>query len=95
MQTIHKYQLAAVESITIHTPAQIEPLCIALQNGVPCLWARVEDNEGLVTRKVFCVDTGNAVPPGTVYLGTVQMGVYVWHFFLEVLSTPQKEQIDD
>ena len=41
MQTIHKYQLSVVESITIHTPAQIEPLCIALQNGIPCLWAKV------------------------------------------------------
>ena len=83
MQTIHKYQLAAVESITIHTPAQIEPLCVALQNGVPCLWAKVEPNERLVPRKVFCVATGGPVPSPTVYLGTVGMSVYVWHFFME------------
>ena len=98
MQTIHKYQLsAATASITIHTPAEIEPLCVMLQNGWPYLWAKIEvdSSETLVPRTIYCVGTGNRVPPGTVYLGTVQMGVYVWHFFMEVVRTPQKEKIDD
>ena len=96
MQTIYKYQLGEDTTI-IHTPKRIEPLCVMLQNGWPYLWAKIEvdSSETLVPRTIYCVGTGNRVPPGTVYLGTVQMGVYVWHFFMEVVRTPQKEKIGD
>lgn len=85
MQTIYKYPLAE-ETITIHTPKRMEPLCVMLQDDWPYLWARVQVNpsEPLVPRTIYCQGTGKALPPvPTTYLGTVQMGVYVWHFFME------------
>ena len=85
MQTIYKYELAE-QTTVIHTPKQIEPLCVMLQNGCPYLWAKVEVNpsETLVPRTIYCVGTGYALPPYvTIYLGTVQMGIYVWNFFME------------
>ena len=82
---IHKYPLQWEESQTIRVPAGIEPLALQPQNGVPTLWAKADEDAILEPRMVRIFGTGApmSADPGR-YLGTIQAGSFVFHFFMEV-----------
>lgn len=85
MRTIHKYPLVIIPSEqVIETYALMIPLAVQLQNGHPTLWYQVYTASPRVYRTVHIVGTGHEVPPDCDYIGTVQIGSYVWHFYLEV-----------
>jgi hypothetical protein len=88
VSTIYKYPLVMVDVQSIRLPRGARPLCVQLQDETPCLWVEVEPHRAGHNAKVFIVGTGHGVPNEAVkYLSTVQMGVFVWHFYIgEVLS---------
>ena len=83
--TIHKYPLKWEETQIIDVPPGAEPLALQAQNGVPTLWAKVNEDAILEPRTVRIFGTGAPMPadPGR-YLGTIQAGCFVFHFFMEV-----------
>jgi len=83
MKKIYKYDVAIVECQLIPMPLGAKILSIALQNGEVKIWAMVNPEEGvLVPRHILLVGTGQRVEDDAqTFLGTVNMGAFVWHFF--------------
>lgn len=79
---IFKYPLEFVAEQTIEMPENICVLALQTQRGQPCIWAMVDPKEKLLPRKIIMRGTGNEfrdLKPR--YIGTVQEGIFVWHFF--------------
>jgi hypothetical protein len=66
-------------------PQGAQCLTVQIQRGGACLWAIVDPAAPVVYRHVRIAGTGHPAPPEADYLGTLQMGDYVWHYFLEQL----------
>lgn len=85
METIWKYELEVVGSQEIKLPTGFEVLSVQVQNGIPCLWVRVDALRPTHKTEIIIHGTGHPVPDTTgKYLGTFQMngGALVWHVFL-------------
>jgi hypothetical protein len=87
--SIWKYPLETTDEQEVKVPKRAIPLCVQVQGGVPCLWARVDPKnwaEGKVeTLIVRTHGTGHPIDgdPGQ-YLGTYQLlagGAFVGHVF--------------
>ena len=82
MQTIWKYPLQVAEAQTIAVPADSKVLHVALQADEPCLWMLVDPKKRKRKCEVLCFGTGHEVDAvADDYIGTVQTGPLVWHFF--------------
>jgi hypothetical protein len=81
MKTIWKYPLAVESQVILTMPIDARILTVQMQNGVPTLWAEVDpDSKSKESRYVEVIGTGFDFEPGT-YIGTVQDGLFVWHFY--------------
>lgn len=82
MLRVYKYPLSLVEDQFLTMPRRAELLDVQFQSGAYVLWARVDDQYGQVSRRIFVCGTGHPAPPGP-YIATVQAngGAFVWHFF--------------
>ncbi len=87
MNKIYKYKLEIIsERQRIEAPFIMKDLSIQLQNGIPCLWAAVNTDSDLILYEIIIVGTGCEVPQDAEeYIGTVQIGQFVWHFFKKVI----------
>jgi len=85
MLTIWKYQLPITPGVhEIEAPAANTPLAVQIQDGLPCLWAIVDDDEDKIPYKIVIAETGKPLPPDTGhYIGTYQLpsGQTVHHLF--------------
>lgn len=81
MITVHKYQIDVVDSISVKTSRNARLLHVAKLNEVPFLWALVDTEEPLVSRRIFVCGTGREVPFGAIYVGTFHEDHFVWHVF--------------
>lgn len=84
MDAIWKYELEVTYQQLIEMPAGAETLCVQLQHGTPCLWARVDPGAEKIKRRIITHGTGHPVPDTTGdYIGTYQMqgGALVFHVF--------------
>jgi hypothetical protein len=83
MDTIWKFPLEIIERQIVTMPLDAKPLTIQVQGGTPTLWARVDDSQQKVQREVIMVGTGWPMKDRNAfdYLGTVQEGPFVWHYF--------------
>ena len=84
MKTIYKYPLTKCEGLgkyLILMPRKSRLLCVGSQEGTITLWAEVDTEEVLVTRKITIVGTGWELPENVIYLGTVFLGAFVWHVY--------------
>jgi hypothetical protein len=97
--TVFKYSLQpmVMGETAIKMPVGADPLHIAVQNGYPQLWAKVDPDAPIVDRRIVALGTGH--PFGGAegkYLGTTihANGHLVIHFFDEApalsLSKPQE-----
>lgn len=88
MRTIYKYSLRSVSyKQQVSLPDNSKVLHVGVQNDQIMLWALLQntDNLNLVAKNFYVVATGGPVPETpTDYIGTVQIGVYVWHVFMEL-----------
>lgn len=85
MNTIWKYEIQADDETTLHLPKGAKPLSVQVQNGQPCLWCLVDDQESIYeTRRFRLIGTGQPITDsGLVFLGTFQLygGSFVGHLF--------------
>ncbi len=84
---IYKYPLKVVDRQVVEIPRGSTVMCAHVQDGVICLWAEVPQPcdifperplEGLL---ITIVGTGHSVPAFNKYIGTVQLGGFVWHIY--------------
>lgn len=83
MRTIFKTKLDICYQQTIELPKDSIILHIDKQNGAPCIWYECSSDKPIVGLDIFCFGTGyrmNDAPP-MVYIGTVQINGYVWHYY--------------
>lgn len=85
MRTVYKYPAhAGLFDLTL--PKGAELLCVAIQHGVPQMWALVDD-EAPTEKRSFCgIGTGVEIPKQwkvLSYIGTFQLnnGYLVFHVF--------------
>ena len=80
---IYKYPLDVTGEQAINMPMGAEIRHVGDQHGVLTLWAEVNPNLPNRTKVIIVRGTGQDFPPDKrdVFLGTVIMGVFVWHVF--------------
>lgn len=85
MTTIHKYLLDLAEYQEVEMPSGARILTAQVQAGDIFLWAKVFTDAPDEQRQIHMYGTGQKLPEMTklMYLGTVQMGAFVWHIFEE------------
>lgn len=85
VKTVWKYPLELAEHSVIAMPEGAVPRYVALQGNMPFIWMEVEPSRKAVARHVFIVGTGQYIPQGKTYVGSVQTTgvVYVWHVYIE------------
>lgn len=84
MKKIYKYQIHDLAMREIELPKGAEILTIQMQDGMPCLWALVDQNQPAEKRPILIIGTGHAILIDIVrYISTFQMldGRLVWHAF--------------
>ena len=83
MKTIHKYQMKdLVSPVMMAEGAEI--LSIQIQHSVIYIWAMINIEAVLVERNIAIFATGQDLPygiKGYKYITTLQIGLFVWHFF--------------
>ncbi len=84
MISIWKFNLQTIDKQEIKVPIGAELLTVQIQNGEPCLWARVDTDEMIEVRQIAIHGTGHELPDTTrKYIGTYQManGTLIFHVF--------------
>ncbi len=84
MISIWKFPLQTIDEQVIEVPVGAELLTVQIQNGEPCLWARVDTNELVELRKIAIHGTGHELPDTTrKYIDTYQMAgdSLIFHVF--------------
>lgn len=83
MKRIWKYPLEMSEVQYVEMPHGARILSAGLQGETICLWALVEpDNTPYRNMRIEIRGTGHPVNViASDFVGTVQIGVYVWHVF--------------
>lgn len=79
---IYKYQLENSHN-TIEMPIGAKVLTMQLQNGIPCIWALVDQKLTYEKRKFEVIPTGPYFYDNypLTYIGTFQNGDFVGHVF--------------
>lgn len=88
MDMIGKIQLSYVDSYQeISLPYKAKILSLQEQAGIPCMWVLGDfSSKGIQKRiKVYKLPTGHVsdYPRYMEYIGTLQTGPLVWHYFLD------------
>ena len=83
MITIYKYPLIIDDRQIIQMPSDAVLLCVQVQRGIPCLWARVDEDNAAESRVILTRGTGHAAAGVGDYVGTYQIegGQLVFHVF--------------
>ena len=85
MKTLYKYKVVIDDEQIIKMPEESEILSVQCQFGEPCIWAIVETDNEMVSRKFGLVGTGHPCERlnGGKYIGSFQMhnGSLVFHLF--------------
>lgn len=82
--TVHKYRLHISDWISLNMPDGAEPLCVQVQSGHPCMWARVDPDRPAVVRHFRIAGTGHNLGSNVGrYIGSFQLsnGALVFHVF--------------
>jgi len=97
-RVIYKYtlHLADGDEHRIDMPKDAQILHIGVQGNDICIWAVVNPMPEVYNRRTFFI-VGTGTPFShdyvlTPFIGTVQMGAYVWHIFERLdLDTPRQK----
>lgn len=84
IKQIWKYKLDGLIS-QIQIPIEAKVLTVQTQNEQPHIWALVNPNNEMETRKFTVIGTGHPFDDTNMkYIGTFQDGPFVWHLFENV-----------
>lgn len=101
MKTIWKFPFEVTDTVDVQMPLGAEILHIETQQqgslDVPCMWALVDPNKPVVTRRFKLFGTGHPLPEdidGMVHVGTflLAQGNFVGHLFHAGIA-PRKESL--
>jgi len=84
MISIWKFNLQTIDKQEVLMPVGAEILTVQIQNGEPCLWARVDTEQRVEMRRIAIHGTGHELPDTTgKYIGTYQMAnaTLIFHVF--------------
>lgn len=83
MNKIYKYSLNTnIPRFNLELPAQAKILSFQVQNTIPTIWVLVDTENTYVTRSFEIYGIGHIINNTFEnYIGTVQVGNYVWHLF--------------
>jgi hypothetical protein len=83
MQVIHKYELFVVDKQRVYMFEDAKILCVQVQNGEPYIWAQGDPGLPLVPKIFRIFGTGRVIINNEflVYVGTIQVGRFVWHVY--------------
>lgn len=89
MKTIWKFELTFAEKQMLMMPIEVEPLSAQLQNGILCLWARVDSKAPKQPTEIILNTTGNELHPETgIFVDTVQVQGLVVHVYMSSTTHP-------
>lgn len=86
MPAIWKYMVEVADQFEIEMPEGARVLCVQVQHDHPQIWAMVDPDAPMVTRRFRVVGTGHGIEaPIGPYVGTFQLygGSFVGHLFEE------------
>lgn len=79
---IWKYQFEISDVVEIEMPGGSTPLSVQVQDGKPTLWVFVDTGKTKIIRRFYIYGTGHPIAlEGVAYIGTIQLGQFVWHVF--------------
>ena len=83
MRTIWKFPLDFADKVEIQMPCFAAIIHVGVQHERLCLWAIIDIDQPLVTRRFRVIGTGHEYPDclPEKYIGTVFQDVFVWHIF--------------
>ena len=86
MLTIYKYPLHLNDYIELHLPEDTQILTVQTQGDMPCLWALVNPDNKIITRRFRLAGTGHPIKENKselFYHGTFQLhgGTLIFHLF--------------
>lgn len=79
MKTIYKYVLTGRHTTKLELPKGATVVKFDVQESNFCIWAMVDTDSPSEERYFSVVGTGWEIEDGMVYVGTVQVGLFVWH----------------
>jgi len=83
--TIWKFPLELDDQQVISMPEGSQILTVQTQDGIPCLWALVDEGAEKEDRVIYTIGTGGPFaddPEDLVYVGTYQLPNLVFHIFI-------------
>ncbi len=84
MKSVFKYEITSANEVTIVAPQVLRWLHVAVQHGVPCVWAEVDTETEHATHRLCVRGTGHPMKGnegrhiGTLFLDD---GAFVFHVF--------------
>ena len=89
-KAVYKYPIAVADVQDIDLPSGAQILSFQIQHDQPCIWALVDIERGMKSRRLHMVGTGHRREEeffAGKYIGTAQMldGQLEWHLFEEPL----------
>jgi hypothetical protein len=86
MHTIFKQKLEIEDIQTVQLPSDFNILHLGVQQGVPTFWYECNTGMPLVKLNIYCFGTGYVMDnlPALIYIGTVQIDGFVWHYYRTV-----------
>lgn len=84
---IFKYPIQTTDHQRIDMPIGAEILCVQVQSGQPCIWAKVDPSQPTESRGIYVHGTGHDVADdASKYIGTYQLtSILVFHVFEQAL----------
>lgn len=85
MKTIYKYKLQFTGEQDVFFPDGADILSLQVQNDEVVLWAVIDTDASSIPAKIRMFGTGEIIPDSLMlkHIGTVQIGSFVRHFFLD------------
>lgn len=87
IQRVYKYPIPQLgDWVSVTMPEGAEPLCVQMQQGVPCIWARVTIGRPPAIQHFRIAGTGHDLGSNVGrYVGTFQVheGALVFHVFCD------------
>lgn len=81
---IYKYPIPFHKETIHQLPQFWTALDWQLQDGIPTLWAKVQEDQLYMESICFAwLPTGAEVPANYTYMATFQEPPYVWHLFIK------------
>lgn len=89
MNTIYKYPFPITDLFELKMPAGSKVITAMMQNGTPCLWAEVDTEKQMETKRFAVLRTGDPISRmirTKKYIATFQHDVFIWHLYEVVLK---------